>query len=84
LRDDRVAVSLVVPGVVDTRFFERRNRPYDRAHPRPVAPEAVAGALVGAIERDADEAVVPAWLTIPARLHGALPGLYRLLAARWA
>lgn len=82
LRPEGVAVSLVVPGVVATRFFERRNRPYDRSRPRPLTAGAVAAALVDAIEHDADEALVPGWLAIPARLHGGFPGLYRALAAR--
>ncbi|HLH46899.1 MAG TPA: SDR family oxidoreductase [Acidimicrobiales bacterium] len=82
LRPEGITVNLVVPGVVATRFFERRNRPYDRSRPRPLAPERVAACLVAAIERDTAVALVPGWLTVPARLHAALPGLYRTLAGR--
>jgi short-subunit dehydrogenase len=80
LRPEGVAVSLVIPGVVDTRFLERRALPYRRRRPRPLPAAAVATALLDAVEHGSDEALVPAWLTIPARLHGALPGLYRLAA----
>lgn len=77
-----VAVTVVVPGAVDTPFFTRRGSPYGRAWPRPVPPERVARGLVDAVVRDRAEVFVPAWLRLPARLHGGLPGLYRALAAR--
>jgi short-subunit dehydrogenase len=78
-----VGVSLVSPGVVDTPFFARRGAPYARRRPRPVSPDAVARALVDAIERDRPLVLVPGWLALPARLQGALPGLYRALAGRF-
>ena len=78
-----VGVSLVSPGVVATRFFERRGTPYTRAWPRPIAPERVAEVLVRAIREDRDEVVVPAWLSLPIRLRGSFPGLYRALAKRF-
>jgi short-subunit dehydrogenase len=78
-----VGVSLVSPGVVGTRFFERRGAPYDRRRPRPVAPDEVASAVVAAIERDRAEVLVPGWLALPVRLRGAAPGLYRALARRF-
>ncbi|GDY28687.1 SDR family NAD(P)-dependent oxidoreductase [Gandjariella thermophila] len=74
-----VGVSVVVPGVVDTAFFDRRGTPYPRRRPRPVPPEEVARALVDAVERDRAEVFVPRWLRLPARLHGAVPGLVRTL-----
>ena len=77
-----VGVSTVVPGVVDTPFFSRRGRPYDRAWPRAVRPERVARAVVRAVERDRAEVFVPAWLRVPARLRGASPGVYGFLARR--
>lgn len=74
-----VGVSVVVPGVVDTPFFSRRGKPYDRSRPKPVSADDVADGLVTAIVRDRAEVFVPAWLRFPARLHGAFPGLvYRL------
>jgi len=75
-----VGVSLVTPGAVDTPFFERRGRRYGRRIPRPVAPERVADAVLRCLEGDRAEQTVPRWLTVPARLHGAAPGVYRSLA----
>ena len=74
-----VGVTVVVPGVVDTPFFVRRGKPYDRSRPKPVAADDVAGALVEAVLRNRAEVFVPGWLRFPARLQGAAPGLvYRL------
>ncbi|MEU3102129.1 SDR family NAD(P)-dependent oxidoreductase [Streptomyces griseoflavus] len=81
LRGSGVGVSLVVPGVVDTPFFDRRGVPYRRAWPRPVPPERVADAVWSAVVRGRDEVYVPGWLGLPARVRGAAPGLYRRLAA---
>ena len=75
-----VGVSTVLPGVVDTPFFARRGRPYDRSWPRPLPPERVARAVLHAIEHDRAEVFVPGWLRLPARLHGLAPGLYHALA----
>ena len=78
-----VTVSVVVPGVVDTPFFERRGSAYDRAWPAPVPAERVARALVRAVSDDRAEVFAPAWVRLPARLKGAVPGLYRVLALRF-
>lgn len=78
-----VGVTAVVPGVVDTPFFARRGRPYTRRRPVPVPPERVARAIATAVERDRAEVYVPAWLRVPARLHGAAPGAFRILARRF-
>ena len=75
-------VTLVTPGVGATRFFDRRNQAYGRSRPRPVAAERLAAALIFAVEHERDELVYPGWLSVPARLHGGLPGLYRTLARR--
>jgi short-subunit dehydrogenase len=75
-----VGITLVVPGVVATRFFERRNRPYGRDRPRPVPAARVASALVTAVERGRDEVVVPGWLRFPMRLRRTLPGCYGVLS----
>jgi short-subunit dehydrogenase len=78
-----VGVSVVVPGVVRTPFFERRGRPYERRLPRPVAPERVAAAVEAAIERQRAEAWVPRWLAVAPRVRALAPGTYRRLAARF-
>lgn len=78
-----VDVVLVVPGVVDTPFFARRGAPYARRWPRPIPPERVALAVLDGLRTGRAEVVVPRWLSIPLRLHGATPGLYRRLATRW-
>lgn len=78
-----VGVTVVVPGVVDTLFFTRRGRPYDRDRPKPVPADDVAAALVDAVLRNRAEVFVPAWLRFPARLHGAFPGLVSALQRRF-
>ena len=83
LRDTGVGVSLVSPAVVDTGFFDARGEPYGRRWPRPVPPSRVADAVVDAVRRDRAEVVVPGWLTLAVRLHGAAPGLYRAASARF-
>ena len=78
-----VNVSVVVPGVVDTGFFDTRGRPYERARPRPVPPDAVADAVVRAVVRDRAEEWVPRWLRIAPAVRALAPGAYRRLAARF-
>ena len=82
LRGSGVGASLVSPAVVQTAFFARRGAPYTRRFPRPVPPERVAAAIVEAIEHDRAEVVVPRWLTVPVRLYGVAPGVYRALSRR--
>ena len=77
-----VGVTLVSPGVVRTRFFERRGTPYGRSFPRPISPERVGRAIVRAVERERADVFVPTWLALPARLRGSWPRLYRRLAFR--
>jgi len=78
-----VQVSVVVPGVVDTPFFDRRGRPYDRRRPRPLPAEVVADTLVKAIAADRAELYAPRWLRLPVAVRGTMPGVYRRLAARF-
>ena len=78
-----VRVSVIVPGVVDTPFFDRRGRPYGRKRPGPQPPERVARAIVSGLERDRDVSYVPRWMRLPAWLHGAAPGTFRALATRF-
>ncbi len=78
-----VRVSVIVLGVIDTPFFERRGRPYDRRRPAPLPANRVANALVSAIERNQYMVFVPRWMGFPAWLHGAAPGVFRHLADRF-
>jgi short-subunit dehydrogenase len=79
-----IGVSFVSPGVVDTAFFERRNVPYQRQHPQLMSADSVADVIVDAVDRGRDDVVTPSWLSLPVRLKVNFPGLYRLLAARFA
>ena len=78
-----VRVSVIVPGVIDTPFFDRRGRPYGRKRPGPQPPERVARAIVSCLEHDRGVSYVPRWMRLPAWLHGAAPGTFRALAARF-
>jgi len=84
LKSDGIGVTLVSPGVVDTPYFERRNQPYLRHHPRPIRAQVVADLIVDAVECSREEIIVPGWLSLPARLKVSFPGLYRLLENRFA
>lgn len=84
LRPAGVGVTLVSPGVVDTAYFERRNEPYRRRHPKLMSAQVAADAIVDAVCRGRDDVVVPPWLSLPARVKAGFPRLYRVLAARLA
>jgi NAD(P)-dependent dehydrogenase (short-subunit alcohol dehydrogenase family) len=84
LRPAGIGVSLVSPGVVDTAYFDRRKVPYARQHPHLMTAQAAADAILDAVDRGRDGVIVPPWLSIPARMKVNFPGLYRLLAARFA
>ncbi|MFE7592186.1 SDR family NAD(P)-dependent oxidoreductase [Kitasatospora sp. NPDC057512] len=83
LRGTGVGVRLVLPGAVDTPFFERRGTPYEREWPRLVPAERVADAVVATITTERDRLYVPHWLGFPSRLHGVAPGVFRRMAARF-
>ncbi|HEV7471289.1 MAG TPA: SDR family NAD(P)-dependent oxidoreductase [Pseudonocardia sp.] len=76
----RVGVTTVLPGAVDTDFFRRRGVPYDRRFPRPVSAERVADAVVHGVLKNRTEVVVPRWLTLGSRVHGAAPALFARLS----
>ena len=78
-----VGVSVIFPGVVNTPFFARRGIPYSRRRPIPISAQRVARVVLTAIEREQPVAFVPRWLGFPAWLHGAAPGTFRTLAARF-
>ncbi|SCK53128.1 Short-chain dehydrogenase [Streptomyces sp. WMMB 714] len=78
-----VRVSVVMPGAVDTPFFSRRGVPYGRTRPRPVPAGQVAAVVRRALVSGRSDSYVPGWLSMPARLHGVAPGLFRSLAQRF-
>jgi short-subunit dehydrogenase len=80
---DGIAVTLISPGVVRTEFFTRRGHPYGRSRPRPIGPDRVARVTADAIESERAQVFIPGWLGVAARLRGAAPGLYRMLARRF-
>ena len=82
LRADGIRVTLVVPTVVDTAFYEHRNSPYPRRRPRPLSAQVVADAIVEAVEHGREVVVIPGWVSWPARLKVNFPGLYRQLERR--
>src|SRR5215475_4201855 len=78
-----VGVTIVLPGVVDTPFFSRRGRRYDRRWPAPIPADRVARAIAAAVARDVGVVYVPGWMRFPAWLHGASPAAFRRLASRF-
>jgi short-subunit dehydrogenase len=83
MRGRGVGVSLIIAGVIDTPFFARRGAPYARRRPAPIPSIRVATAIIAALEHDRPVVYVPAWLRLPAWLHGTAPPLFRALATRW-
>jgi short-subunit dehydrogenase len=78
-----IGVSVVVPGVVATPFFERHGRAHDDAQLKAIPPEEVARALLDAVTRNRAEVFAPAWLRFPARFYGAAPKLVHSLQRRF-
>jgi short-subunit dehydrogenase len=86
LRGTGVRLTHVVPGVVDTPFFERRGTPYTRTVPRPMPAARVADAVWDAVRKGGDahtDVYVPRWLRLPVLVRGIAPGLYHRLATRF-
>ncbi|MFC0041773.1 SDR family NAD(P)-dependent oxidoreductase [Actinomadura rayongensis] len=83
LRGSGVGVGVLVPGVVDTPFFERRGEPYTRRRPRPIPADRVADALVAGIVAGSAEIFAPGWLRLPVVVRGLFPGAYRALDGRF-
>jgi short-subunit dehydrogenase len=77
-----IGVSVVVPGVVATPFFQRHGRTYDDAQLKAIPAEDVAKALVDAVARNRAEVFAPAWLRFPARFYGAAPTFVHALQRR--
>jgi short-subunit dehydrogenase len=84
LRGDQIAVSTVLPGVVDTDFLRTRGVPYNRRFPRPMPPERLARVIVDVIQNGNERRIEPRWLGLPARFAATAPNLYRVLARRFS
>lgn len=78
-----IGIGVVVPGVVDTEFFARRGRPYQRRSPRPIPADRVAQAVLRVVRDGRDEVYVPGWLRLPVAIRSVLPTVYRGLAGRF-
>ncbi|HJP76925.1 MAG TPA: SDR family NAD(P)-dependent oxidoreductase [Pseudonocardiaceae bacterium] len=78
-----IGVSVVVPGVVATPFFERHGRAHDDAQLKAIPADEVAKALVDAVTNNRPEVFAPAWLRFPARFYGAAPKLVHALQRRF-
>jgi short-subunit dehydrogenase len=78
-----INISVVVPGVVDTGFFETRGAPYTRTRPRPIPADTVADAVIRAVEHDRAEVWAPQWLRIAPTVRALAPGAFRRLAIRF-
>ena len=77
-----VAVSLVNPGVVATEFGNARGHPYGRERPKPISAEAVADAVLAAIEGDNAETYVPRSFRAAVVARHLVPPLFRWGTAR--
>jgi len=74
-----VGVTTVLPGIVDTPFHGARRRSF----PRAVRADKVAEEIVKGLRRDAVEVVVPRWLALGAKVHGAAPALFARASRRF-
>lgn len=78
-----VGVTVLVPGVVDTRFFLGRGGAPVRRVPRPVSAERAAAAILRAVAEDRPEVWVPGWLRVAPAVRAVAPGAFRRLSARF-
>lgn len=78
-----IGVTVVLPAVAATSFFDSRGAAYSRRRPRPMSADRVARALVRGIEYDRSRVVVPGWLRVPIGLHALAPQMYGRLAGHW-
>lgn len=83
LADTPVRLTIVLPAVVETAFFDRRGRPYDRRRPRAIPASRAAAAILAAVEHDRPELYLPSWMRLPVVVRSLFPGGYRRLARRF-
>ncbi len=78
-----VEVSIALPGVIDTPFFARRGRAYDRERPRPIPADDAADAIVRMVARGDAERWIPSWIRAADVVRHVAPSAYRRLAGRF-
>ena len=83
LRPLGINVSIICPGPVATEF----NRDFRDSEPKSppslmVSPEEVSREIIGAIEKNKFEVVMPRWLSLMCLVKRYAPNLFRLLAQR--
>lgn len=71
-----VRVSLVETGPVHTSFTDARGVPFQRERPRPLSARTVVDGIVGALEHDRAEVLLPRWFRFPVAVRALLPGAY--------
>ncbi len=79
-----IHVLAVHPGLVSTGFVSQAElaRVPESVRRRAIAPEAVAGAIVAALDRGRHEVTVPAYAAGGYLLHTLAPGLFRRILTR--
>jgi squalene synthase HpnC len=76
LAPQRITVTVVNLGPIDTGFAEAAGHAYARRRPRPMPAERAAAAVLAAADRGAVEAVVPRWLRMSVITDALAPSLY--------
>jgi short-subunit dehydrogenase len=71
-----VKVSLVETGPVHTSFTDARGVPFQRERPRPLRAETVVDGILGVLEHDRAEVLLPRWFRLPVAVRALLPAAY--------
>jgi NAD(P)-dependent dehydrogenase (short-subunit alcohol dehydrogenase family) len=82
LRGRGIRVHTLLPGFVETEGFPQREHLPRGLHGLIAEPEAVAAAIVRAVEGGRAESFVPRWYRVPALAQALAPGLVARAAAR--
>ena len=77
-----IGVSLVVPGPVETSFYEARGHAYERSRPKPETPQKVAKVALDAVERNRAEAFVSGFMHQALITKTLFPPFFRWGTAR--
>jgi short-subunit dehydrogenase len=77
-----IGVSLVLPGPVESSFFEARGHPYERSRPKPESTTKVARVTLDAIEHNRPEAYVSGFMRQAVISKTLVPPLFAWGTAR--